>query len=265
MKSMSNLTLSILLGWAAGYAVNYLADVLPATRRLSRPTCRHCGAPYSLGGYLAGGGCGQCGRRHSWRFLVVLVLMASASGFISIMPPARLGYYLGLILLTYFGTVFVIDAEHRLILHPTSIVGAILGLGLGWLSHGLTATLLGGLAGFLIMLALYVLGAWFSRMRARRMQAAGQAFDGEEALGQGDVMLAIVLGLLLGWPLIWFGLLLGILLAGAYGILLVVWTLAARRNHQEALRVFMPYGPFLLLSASLIIFLPHWLATLLPR
>ncbi len=41
------------------------------------------------------------------------------------------------------------------------------------------------------------------------MQAAGQDADNEEALGFGDVILAGVLGLILGWPFIWFGLLLG--------------------------------------------------------
>src|SRR5688572_30980241 len=42
-----------------------------------------------------------------------------------------------------------------------------------------------------------------ARYRARRMQAAGQADDEEEALGGGDVYLAGVLGLMLGWPFIW--------------------------------------------------------------
>jgi leader peptidase (prepilin peptidase)/N-methyltransferase len=155
--------------------------------------------------------------------------------------------------------------EHRLILHPTSIAGAFLGFGLGWMRHGIGPTLLGGLGGFAIMLVLYLFGVLFSRLRARRLQASGQPADEEEALGQGDVILAAVLGLLLGWPLIWFGLLLGILLGGAFGILLVVSMLAARRYHSQALMVFMPYGPFFIISAFFILFLPNWLATVVPK
>ena len=69
-------------------------------------------------------------------------------------PPYRMGYVLGMVLLTYFAMVFVIDFEHRLILHPTSIFGALLGLGLGFWINGLVPTLIGGLAGLAIMLDL---------------------------------------------------------------------------------------------------------------
>jgi hypothetical protein len=41
--------------------------------------------------------------------------------------------------------------------------------------------------------------------------------------------------------------------------------LAFRRYRANAFMVFMPYGPFLILSASLIIFFPHWLATIVPK
>ena len=77
------------------------------------------------------------------------------------------------------------------------------------------------------------------------MQAAGGNPDNEEALGFGDVILAGVLGLILGWPFIWFGLLLGILLGGVFGVILVLYLMLSKRYKREALMVFMPYGPFL--------------------
>ncbi|MGE5251944.1 MAG: prepilin peptidase [Bacteroidota bacterium] len=199
------------------------------------------------------------------RFWVVLAAMTAGSAYIWVHPPARLGYALGLALLSYFAVVLVIDLEHHLILHPTSIVGAVLGLGIGWLRYGLGTALVGGLAGAAIMLLLYLLGIPVSRLRTRRMRAAGQEPDGEEALSQGDVILAGVLGLILGWPLIGFGLLLGILLAGALGILFLVPVLLSRRYHKQALMVFMPYGPPLILSATFIVFLPNWLVTVVPK
>jgi len=180
-------------------------------------------------------------------------------------PPSKLGYLLGFLLLTYFGVVFVIDMEYRLILHPTSIVGALLALTTGILSHGVTRTLIGGLAGFAIMLAIYFFGMLFSRYRAGRMRARGLEADDEEALGAGDVILTGILGLAVGWPLIWFSLLLTIMLAGFVGVLSLLYLVIIRRYRENAFMVFMPYGPFLLLSASAIIFLPNLVYLIVPK
>jgi leader peptidase (prepilin peptidase)/N-methyltransferase len=176
-----------------------------------------------------------------------------------------MGFILASLLLTYFAVVVVIDMEHRLILRPTSVFGALLALGLGWWLHGLTATLLGGAAGFGIMSLFYYLGALFTRIRARRLEAAGLRADDEEALGGGDVTLAAILGLLLGWPLIWFGLLLGVLLGGIVGLIIVVVSLVQGRYGRKALMLFMPYGPAFVLSAFLIMFMPGFVAGLLPQ
>jgi leader peptidase (prepilin peptidase)/N-methyltransferase len=261
---MFDLLFPILLGLAFGCLVNYLADVLPATRSFSRPVCPHCSHVYTLKDYLLGRSCRQCGHGHGIRFWLVLLFMAAANLYIWLRPPSRIGFELGSIVLAYFGVVFVIDLEHRLILHPTSVVGGLLGLGVGWLSNGILPTILGGIGGFAIMLVLYYLGVLFSRLRARRLRSAGQVPEDEEALGAGDVILAGVLGLILGWPLIWFGLLMGILLAGVFGILLIASLLISRRYRTQALMVFMPYGPFLILSAIMILFLPTWLVAVVP-
>ena len=179
--------------------------------------------------------------------------------------PPKLGFALGALLLTYFGVVFVIDLEHRLILQPTSILGALLALGLGLRSHAVASTLIGGLAGFCIMYILYYLGVLFSKFRARKMQEAGQDTDDEEALGGGDVILSGILGLLLGWPLIWFSLLLGIFVAGIFGVILIIVMLIRRTYKEQALMMFMPYGPFLIASAFFIIFTPQLVRAIVPK
>ena len=262
---MTALIPAFLLGGLLGCLVNYLADVLPRTRRFTRPVCPSCDSPFSLQDYLTGRSCRQCGRSRWLRFWGVVIALAAASALAWQNPPARIGFALGFVLLGYLATVFIIDMEHRLILHPTSLFGAALALALGWMSHGITATLLGGLGGFVIMLVLYGFGWLFTRLRTRRMQSAGEIPDDEEALGQGDVILAAVLGLLLGWPLIWFGLLLGILFGGAFGVLLIISALIRRRYRTQALMLFMPYGPFFILSAYLLIFLPGWASYLVPK
>ncbi len=254
----------ILLGWLAGWLVNYLSDVLPITRRFTAPVCLQCGATYSATAYLLFQRCPN-GHPRSSRVWIVQIALITLSLYTYLQPPAKIGYWLGLLLLIYFALVFVIDMEHRLILHPTSIFGSILAFGLGTLSHGLIPTLWGGLAGFLIMLAFYYLGVLFARYRAKRMEAQGLEADDEESLGAGDVILVTVLGFLVGWPLIWFCIIVSILLGGIISFLLVVGLLLTRRYNTNALMMFIPYGPYFILGAGMIVFFPAFLRTMLPN
>lgn len=260
-----NLTLVIpaLIGWLAGLIVNYLADVLPITRRFSQPTCPQCDSQFTWKDYFFFRPCPN-GHTRSIRLWIVQAVILALSIYIWIKPPSRLGYIFGLILLIYFGIIFVIDMEHRLILHPTSIFGSFLGLVVGWLNWGIVPTLTGGLCGLLIMLALYFFGVIFTRIRTKRMIALGQEPDDEEALGAGDVILITILGFILGWPLIWFGMLFGILLGGFFSLLLVLWLVISRKYEKNALMVFVPYGPYFITSAFLIIFFPKFIAMIVP-
>ena len=257
--------LPIIVGLLAGWLVNYLADVLPITRKFTPPTCAHCNTTLSLKEYLSLAKCHSCGKHRSMRTWIIQILALITSLVLWFQPHPKLGYPIGFVLLIYFAVIFVIDLEHRLILHPVSIFGALLGFGTGWLLHGLGSTLLGSLGGFGIMLIFYLFGTLFARIRARKMQAAGQETDDEEALGAGDVILAGVLGLILGWPLIWFGLLLGILLGGLITIPMLVIMLIARQYKKDAWMVFIPYGPFFLISATMIVYLPDLLSALVPK
>jgi len=259
------LLIALFIGWGGGLFVNYLADVLPYTRRFSQPTCPQCNTHYPWVDYLLIRSCRACGRKRSARTWLVQIFVTAVSLYIWTSPPARLGYILGMIVLLYFTMDFIIDAEHRLILHPTSIFGASLGLLSGWLRQGLSSTLIGGLVGFLVMLLFYIIGVGFAKLRARKMRAQGLEVDDEEALGAGDVILSTILGLFLGWPLTWFGLVLGILLGGAISVLLVFGLLITRQYKEKAWMVFMPYGPYFLLSAFLLIYLPTWVKAIVPK
>jgi prepilin signal peptidase PulO-like enzyme (type II secretory pathway) len=265
MNQMNSITLIIpvILGWLSAWLVNYLADVLPVTRRFSQPTCPHCGIPFTWQDYLLFRLCPN-GHARSTRPWIVQIVITALSVYIWLNPPTKPGYFLGLILLTYFGVVFVIDLEHRLILHPTSIFGAALGLVFGIVSHKVVPTLLGGLGGLLIMLAFYYLGVLFAKVRTKRMLAMGQQADDEEALGSGDVILVTVLGLTLGWPLIWLCLLYGILLGGLVSLFIVIWMLISGRYKTNALMTFIPYGPYFIITAGLIVYFPKLLAMIVP-
>jgi prepilin signal peptidase PulO-like enzyme (type II secretory pathway) len=237
----------ILLGLGAGWLVNYLADVLPRHRRFVRADCPNCSTPYPLIDYLLFRPCRACAQTRGWRpFLTQLFFLAGIS-YIWLHPPLRLGFWLAYILLIFLAVVFVIDVEHRLILHPVSMIGAVLGLAIGTFLHGFYIALIGGAVGFGSMLVLYHFGEVFARFMSKRR---GLAIE-EVALGFGDVNLGGIIGLLLGWPLIVFGLLSAILVGGAFSFLFVMSMLIRRR--YEAFTA-IPYAPFMILSVIYALF-----------
>ena len=238
----------IIIGLAAGILVNYLADVLPAKRRLVAPICLFCGEGQNLLNYLFWPRrCEHCGNRRSLRTWVIEVLFIASTVWLGFSQPTEIGFFAGMILLIFFGVVVVIDLEHRLILNPVSLVGAFIGLMVGVNLHGLKSTLFGGIAGFCAMLILYYFGAVLMKWLAHRR---GRVLD-EEALGFGDVNLGGILGLLLGWPGILIGLMLTVLIAGIVSFIYLIFSLVMRRYRFD---LAIPYGPFLISSAVALLF-----------
>jgi leader peptidase (prepilin peptidase)/N-methyltransferase len=160
-----------------------------------------------------------------------------------------MGIVMGLFWLIYFGVVMVIDLEHRLIMHPVTLFGMLAALFSGWQLHGWFDTLAGGLGGFGIMAGFYYLGLILLRLIKRRR---GEAIDEEEAIGFGDVTLSTVIGLLLGWPGIVGGLILGVLLGGAASLLVLAVALIRRRYHPG---LSVAYGPYLALAAIYLLYI----------
>jgi len=239
--------------------VNYLSDILPVKRKITHPVCTTCFENQPLWEYfLLPRRCKECGTRRPVRVWVVEVLFIGVSIILWLNPSMRLGYSLSLILLIYFGVVVVIDLEHRLILHPVSWTGAVLCFGIGWSIHGVWLSILGGAAGYLIMLGFYYLGDVFGRLLARQR---GETLT-EVALGFGDVNLAGVLGLLLGWPGIIGGLLLAITIGGIVSLLYIVWMVI---NDRYSAFSAIPYGPFLVASAVLLLYFSDYLLLIIPR
>ncbi|MEJ2708239.1 MAG: prepilin peptidase [Anaerolineales bacterium] len=254
---MSEIVLIIILGWGAGMLVNYLADVLPVRRKLVAPFCLQCQVSQNTVRYfLWPRRCENCGQRRAFRTWIVEAAYIVTAFWLWNQPPQKLGFWLGFFILIYFGVVVVIDLEHRLILHPTSAFGALLGLGTGIWLHGLSTTLLGGLAGFGGMLGLYIFGILFVKLVSRGRGSAG----GEsEALGFGDVILSGVLGLFLGWPAIVMGLTFAIVLGGMVSLIYLLGMLIARRYRSFAA---IPYGPFLIAGAVFLLYFRDFLLAL---
>ena len=239
----------ILTGAAAGFLINYLADVLPQTRHLSKPQCPECETPYSDKAYLLLRKCPKCGRKRSLRTYIVLIVTNLASVLLQFFPFAGLSFLATLPLLIFLGTVVVIDVEHRLVLAETSLFGIFLCLFYGIILRNPMNTLLGGLNGLLIMLFFYVLGIVFSFIVGKLQ---GKSIK-EVAFGFGDVTAGTFLGLLSGWPGILGAIILALLIFAGFTILLLLGLILTKR--YRAFTNAQPFVPFLILGAIIMFYL----------
>ncbi|MCL6561072.1 MAG: prepilin peptidase, partial [Firmicutes bacterium] len=117
----------------------------------------------------------------------------------------------------------LIDIKHRIIPNRLNLAGALLGLPLIIESK---YTFLSGLAGFLAGGGLLLLIALVSR----------------GGMGGGDIKLASVMGLLLGWKLLLVALFLAFLTGGLAGITMLLLEIVKRKDP-------VPFGPFLAAGA----------------
>lgn len=246
----------LLAAWATGICLNQLADSLPFRRRPARVNCPGCGARR---GWLAHSGilasitdqqnCAFCGHSVGWRPVIVELICLGAAGWLMVRNPQPVALLRDGLILAIYLLIVVIDIEHRLILFGVSIPATVVVAVMQSLDpqRGPAKTLLGGLAGFLSFYLLYLLGGVFGRVlgRARR-----QPVD-EVAFGFGDVMLAGLIGVTVGWPGVIVALFLGILAAGIFSLVYVL-VMLARRRYVAFLPI--PYGPFLVLGALVVYF-----------
>jgi prepilin signal peptidase PulO-like enzyme (type II secretory pathway) len=238
------LLIVFILGLGMGFAINYLADVLPQTRRLSNPRCPDCQWKFSLIEYLSQKKCPQCSRKVPLRNFLSFILSIAASFIFYYFPLGTLNYFLTIPLVLFLGAILVIDIEHRVVLIETCIVGVILCFFYGWYFNGVKMTLLGGIAGFLILLSLYYFGVYFMKV----LTSIRKTQSDEVALGFGDVYVAGFLGLLVGWPFAIGMIIMGILGGGIYSMLFALIQII--RKKFQFFSAF-PYAPFLILGAIL--------------
>lgn len=226
--------------------INYLADVLPGKSGQWHVECDFDHVKRKFWRYLLLLPCHKCKTKMSTRHYVVVIviplLFLYSQYFTIFFLPNNLVYGFTFFLFTYLGLVFVIDFEHRLVLHITSAFGLLLCGWIGTTLYGFSPMFFGALAGFGIMYVLYQLGFLFIRQINKNRENKVT----EVALGFGDVTLSTVLGALAGWPSIIGVLLIGVLLGGVLsGLYLVVTSI---RKKHEAFTA-LPYAPFLIIAA----------------
>lgn len=194
-------------------------------------------------------GCAYCGTPPRGRGAVVELAAIALAIWLWDRSPTALTLAQGLVVAVAFLLITVIDLEHRLILHAVSIPSMIAVALLHALdpSRGLVKTLAGGAFGFALVFIMFLLGGLFAKGVARLRK---RSLD-EVAFGFGDVTLATVIGLAVGWPGVVLALFLGILAAGAFSLVYMVAMLLRRRYTAFTP---IPYGPFLILGAWVVYF-----------
>lgn len=244
-----DLILSVIAGAICGLLINYFSDVLPVSRRLTRPLCPACGQPYTIMGTLFPHKCPHCGKRKSIRSAIVLIGGIILCVLLHFFPFSIFGFWATLPILIYLGVVLVIDIEHRLILIETSIPGFILFLIYGTILRGFLCTFLGALGGFAITLLFYFLGLAFNAIIGKLRH---QKID-EVAFGFGDVSMGTILGLLTGWAAIVGTIIIAIAAFGVFSLVYILTLVISKR--YQAFTSALPFAPFLILGAIAVFYL----------
>ncbi|MFH1781436.1 MAG: prepilin peptidase [Patescibacteria group bacterium] len=208
---------------------------------ISRSHCPQCGAILKwfelipiLSFLIQKARCRSCGQKISWQYPVVelstglLFLLA----FNFFLQPIILIYYLIIICLLII--IFVYDLKHYLIpdkiIYPAIVIAGIFNLQPSIFNEfsifKLSILSALGASGFFLLLVLATKG---------------------KGMGLGDVKLAFLMGLILGWP--------GILLA-LFGAFLsgAIIGLALIFSGKKKLKSEIPFGPFLVVATVLAIF-----------
>jgi prepilin signal peptidase PulO-like enzyme (type II secretory pathway) len=246
----------VLFSLILGILVNGLADNLPDGRSETKatdllPLCSYCGrtrkwsdlsALVSI--FLRGGECARCRAPRPFRDLFVEIILGVAIPALWL-TGSRMIVPMVTDILLVIGTVLllVMDYEHRTVLIGIVLVMASLLVSLAWLqgTDHLLWVLEGGAAGAGMLLVCYLFG-W---LLARLFHLGG----GIEPLGQGDIWIAGIVGIMNGWPGIVPTVFLGIFLAGVISVLLILVNFLQRKPVRN---ITFAFGPYLLVSGWLL-------------
>ncbi|MFP3853359.1 MAG: prepilin peptidase, partial [Anaerolineales bacterium] len=223
-----------LIGLMAGGVVNWLADTLPIYGGWEQPHCHACRAPRPLKAWLGISAwitgawrCSYCGIPRRPRLIVVELLAAAAAVLLYRTGWGLMGFGTSFLILMVFLLLTITDFEHRLIPHAVSLPSIAVVAFLASLNpaRGLEKTMLGGLAGFGLVFLLYLFGEVYSRWQARRR---GEPLE-EIAFGFGDVTLATLIGVAVGWPAVILAIMIGVLAAGGFSLVYILWMMIRGR------------------------------------
>lgn len=247
-----------LLGLIAATGVNVVADRVEGDEEppLRGDQCAACRGTLPANRVLPlaelwalRGHCPHCGARLPLRrtgvqvaltvaFPLLLAHVTSAGVHVRIAAPAH--FIFDILVLSALALTFVIDLEHHLILDTvvyTTAAGMVL-----------AALLLDRKALAAMAIGMVIAGGLFLAF-----YGLGRLLYHEEALGFGDVKLAALIGIVIGWP----GIVSALFLAALFGAAISMALLGMGRTSARA---YIPFGTFLSVGAALalLVSVPVW-------
>jgi leader peptidase (prepilin peptidase)/N-methyltransferase len=240
----------VLFGLMSGLVVNIVATRLAADKpMLGWLTCTRSPHPLSLwqalpiAGYLLQRGrCSTCSKKLSPTYPLTEGTVALVFLLLFTLEGLGVSFFFHAVYAAMLILVLIMDWKHRDIYVSVisigwaiALVGSFLLPGVGVISALIGAGVAGG----------FFLAAYFmARLLFRKV---------EEPLGSGDVLLALMMGLMLGFPNVVGALVVGPLIAGAVAIALLI-------TRRSSLGDFMPYGVSLCIAAIIFLLNPGPLA-----
>ncbi|MCB9435807.1 MAG: prepilin peptidase [Anaerolineales bacterium] len=264
--TLLSILLALIVGFLAGVLVNALADSMPYFRRprlpLYPPSLKAEGElplppprPYiawsGLIAYLTGNQTHTAsGNALRLRHPIVEVFMALFFGYAAANWPNHERLVIWMIYLTILMLVTIIDIEHYLILFPVIIPALLIALVVAVVFPESDRQTSDYLIGAVVGGGLYLVMFWGGGLFAGFVSSArGQQLD-EVAFGFGDVLLATLCGLMIGWQAFIFASLITVI-AGAVGALLfIVGRLLVKRQYDFFTP--LPYGPYIVLGTVIM-------------
>ena len=202
-----------------------------------RSFCPHCGHILSFGDLIPvlsflilKGKCRYCSQKISWQY--PLVEISTGLLFISLLnlTQVRPVYFYLLLMGCFLIIIFVYDLKYYIIpdkiIYPAIVIAFLYTLRdpASLMKPGLTAAFLA--SAFFLIIVILSRGKW---------------------MGIGDIKLAFLIGLILGWPKILPALFLAFLIGAIIGIGLIV-------AGKKTLKSEVPFGPFLVIGTFIAIF-----------
>ena len=237
--------LAALVGVCVGSFLNVVIYRLPRGMRLDKPGSHCTSCDYSLRWYdnipvlsylMLGGRCRKCKEKISPRYTIVeLVNMLLWILSVHIFWDHSIAFaVISALCSSVLICIFFIDLEHMLVFDSLVVVLAILGIvaifvdpDYDWASH-----LIGAAVGFGFFFGVF---AFFYFVLKK------------DALGGGDIELALVMGLLLGWERLLFALIVASVSAA------VILSIVSYRRKESRDKEY-PFAPFLCVGFAISLF-----------
>jgi len=228
----------VVFGLVLGSFLNVVIARLPERRSLWAPrsACPGCGAAIAwydnvplLSFVLLRGRCRACAMPIPWRYPLVEATTAALLALAWVEFGPTLEFVVAGALLTALIVITAIDLRHQIIPDAITLPGIVAGVlanvatrHVSWAEVALGLALGGGVF-FVIIVA------------------------SRGGMGAGDMKLGAMLGAFLGWKIALFGLMVGVVVGGAWAVILIALGVRGRKDA-------IPFGPFLAVGGAAALF-----------